>query len=358
MKINKLLINTEENYKPNLRLPMKKVKQESGNQISFTSKFPLLSSFRNPVVSDANISRLGNLIDIILKKSSVTQKEEEAVRNLIQTELYNLRRKDRLLGEGFHESVYRIDDNYAVKMHPKEYASSIIDKNDSFHILKDEYSELKRYYGGVLARFGGFYVLRNLGKHIPAGVPQSIKESKSVDYYRKEYLPTFAQVPQESYNALLEDCAILNRRCDEGIDFYCRVFDFVNSNNIVLKDNNLYWVDNISSSASEKNSTMNILNMMLNKYKLDGFSAIFNGYGESLNYAKTIFDKVIIAGAAVKLPFRGCVDRFSDKNIKNILLNLKIKEDPGVFVEKIEGINKISDSQFRISKMKEYLSSL
>lgn len=363
MKIDKLTVKNLNQvfYNPTIKYASCLIKKAI---ISFdehcsipTSYIPLISDVSIPQVSNSNIERLGRLIDNVLQKNCCTENEEKSLKMLIQRELYNIMSNKRLLGVGFHESVYRINDKYAAKVNPNEFASTVIDKDDSFLIPDNSFKELKTYFGGILARFGNFNILRNLGEHIPAGVPENIEKLFAKEYYRETYLPTFAKVPQESYNALLEDCTYLNKRHKEGKDFYCHIFDYINPNNIVLKDDKLYWVDNIRSDSAEQNATMRVLNMMLNKYGIGAENIIFDGFGESRKYAKEIFDKVIIAGAAAKLSFRSSIDMFSDRSLRNILQNLEIKCEPAKFTEIIETINKIEDKEQRVLATEKYLKS-
>ena len=297
---------------------------------------------------------IGEMLHRVISKNTFSVSEEDNLRQLLMKYLPTLKSKKRLLGFGFHESVYRINDEFAIKMGK----NTKIEDVGNLELCKKEHSDLKSYFGGVLAKFGRIQILRNLGDHTPVGIPYGMSKDKATDYYRNEYLPLFANVPQESYNSLLADCATLNKRFNEGYDFYCHVFDYVNPNNIVLKYNKLFWVDKIRRDSSEKNSVSQVLNMMLNKYGIDNKDWISDGYGGSLVQARKIFNKIVIAGAENNLSFRTGSDMFSNKVLKNIFSNLRFNEDADNITKNIESIYRIENKSERILALKEYLSSL
>ena len=362
MRINKLFISSvEQNLIPQKFNPIDTIigKLSGISDGCFSSSAKELTSKDLEDAFSYSCSRtIGDIIHDMINNSSFSYTDEMRLKKIIQDNLNYIATEDNMLGKGFYESVYRLNDEYAIKIPHDEYASTVIGRNDSFEVLKDKYEGLKVYYGGLVAKFGNFKVLRNLGDHTPAGIPRKMDYDEMIMYYRTKYLPKFAEVSQDSYNDLLHDCAWLNKCHDGGDDYYCKVFDFINPNNIVLKDGKLFWVDDIKPDTTERNSVTRILDMLINKYDVGPESRIICGYGESTKYAREIFNKVLIAGADVKLSLRSHVDRFSDNIITGILKNLKINEPPQTFVENVERIYKIPDKDERVLKIKKYLETL
>ena len=296
---------------------------------------------------------LGRIIDTLSAKKQISAEDEAVFKKAFNFLLRFIKNKKNMLGEGYHEEVYQINDKYAAKI-PKENISSIIfDGGSHIRIPKNSYEDLETFSGGIVLQLGNLKILRNIGKHIPAGVPISMRGDNEAQYYRTKYLPAFSKVPQESYNAIIRDCVRLNNRQNNRHGLHYHTFDLINSNNIVLKDNKLYWVDKIISDSEEGCTTTKILNMLLNKYGLMRCHWIYDGFGEALNDARIIFKKVILACSAENLPLIN--DSYIEPLIwKNLMSNLKIK-DSDSFVEKIKTINEIDDKAVRVLKTQELL---
>ncbi len=116
-------------------------------------------------------------------------------------------RPNKIVGQGFHGVVYKIDDRYVLKVsHKDKPYADMLDK-----IKELKFSDLKTYYGEPVAKFYDVQILKNVsskGLHIPAGIPQKdigLKTEKECsEYYEKIYLPLFSSLPQKSFDAVKE----------------------------------------------------------------------------------------------------------------------------------------------------------
>lgn len=79
--------------------------------------------------------------------------------------------------------------------------------------------------GGSAIKKKSFNV-SNGGKHVPAGIPfiYSRKHTswENEEYYIKKYLPLFAELPQQSFDRIAKDLALLNKK-NQNQDIMCLI---------------------------------------------------------------------------------------------------------------------------------------
>jgi hypothetical protein len=300
------------------------------------------------------VEKLVILIKQFLNNPQPSSKDSDELYQVIQEALPEIQKEENLLGMGVFNKVYRINDDFAAKFYlGKNTQLTPFYNKKVFEKSNNEYSDLLTYMGDVILDTGKFRILRNLGEHIPAGKPHNLTEQPGV-YYIKKYLPAFSKVPQESYDAILEDCGRLNDRY-EKMGCY-KLFDFLNSNNIVLKGDKLYWVDEIQESEKDWNTITKVLSMMLNhRYIRD--KEITEMHGTALDNARIIFKKILHAGMKADVPIFRDIHKANDI-WHNLLTNLKIDLTPSKIIEDLEKIYKIDDCKTRVQEVDKYVDSL
>lgn len=290
----------------------------------------------------------------ILSKPQITKADEDLFRRAFDYALPDIKSAKNILGEGFHETVYKIDDEFAAKLPMFNSGLKIWDANEHLTLSKNEYGDLKTYYGEIIAKLGEAKILRNLGKHTPAGVSQ---ESVELEDYFSKYIPQFAKVPQESFNDIAEDCARLNSRHDKK-NYYYQVFDYMNPNNIVLKDNKLYLVDRIKTHSKHPNTTTDLLDMLLSKYDcMNVIPAPSEGFSKHLNQARTLFKKIVVAGATANLPLK-VNEASAEKVWQNLITNLNINKDYDIVVNSLEKASEIKYKNIRVQATEKLIDNL
>ena len=264
-------------------------------------------------------------------------------------------RPNRKIGNGFHGSVYKIDDKYVLKVakHDKPYAD-FIDK-----ITPRRFSALKTYYGEPVATFYDAQILRNVssnGKHIQAGIPQKYSLMFSPDYcqkyYEEFYLPVFSKVPQKSFDAIAKDCNTLNKMGNDDISYS---FDYLNPNNFVLVGKTIRITDVINKETCENPNTMaQLLYVFLQKTDLDN-AAHYNKYLEP--YRRILMEKIILAGMKHNLPVENSPYH---KKVWQVVSNglCKSKEQYTKLIENLKKLQEIPDTKLRLSRTKEYLENI
>lgn len=316
-------------------------------------------NYNYPVKKTAFQGSLNNFekqIGDIFSKSEISLAEKQTFLEKLKNIWGEITAPDKILGKGFQGTVYKIDKDYAIKVRNTEIKhfrdTEIVEKG------KNKFKILETYYGDPVATIGKFAaikILRNLGEHIPAGIPESLiknaKNENEIDkYYEKVYLPMFAKVPQESYDAIARDFSRLNKMISENGEYYS--FDSVNPNNIVLAGNKLRLTDEIDTIITpDANSSGKLIDILL--YRMTRLKRAC-GYGQHNDDAKSILKKIIIASEKANLPYETL-----PKDItawEAVSGNLNIKDD---IVKNLEIIRyKYPDLTKRISEIEKYTDIL
>ena len=325
------------------------------------------------------VSKLGRSIDNVL---SAKDPSPDSLTNLYE-ELFKFVQKpgfrSKLKGKGFYSYVYGIDDKYVLKIGK----CKCIEPEPNIELREPIFPELKTYYGDALIISGDLKILRNVSsnkKTLSAGVPPEIMEKTLIprkntssgntqynmcfaDYehgnevlkhYNEVYLPTFANLPQASFNKLANDLALLNRK---GFNYHGFSIDTNNPNNIVLVGkSSLRIVDDIDIVEKRKpNSIAGLLNMLLVKANFNTELPLPTNIS-TLSLRFQLLKKIILAGEKYDLPLT-CYN-VQDKNIwYHACYGLK---DSGLNV--IENIQKmrdnIPDKKQRVIEVEKYLNKL
>lgn len=223
------------------------------------------------------------------------------------TDMYDKRvRMNNKIGSGFYGTVYKIDDSYVLKrgnerLVPEFCGIKIV------HKLK--FGHLKHYFGEALAKIYNatgedMAILKNVyskGKSVPVGIPDGFDSTHTKDecleYYKKNYLPKFAQLPQRSFDGIAKDFALLNKMCTPKKSYF---FDFLNPNNFVLCGKTIRILDEINiDSLKTRNCVTDMLDVFINRMDLDK-EAVFDE--ELVPLRKELTKKLILAGARHEVP--------------------------------------------------------
>ena len=308
---------------------------------------------------------LGRRLDKVISNGLVTEEDNLFIVREI-TKLYQKRISDyKNLGEGMQNRVYKIDDKYVFKI-PIDRPVKLGDK---LVIEKQKYGNLKTYYGETIAKLGNLRILKNVspkGKAIPAGVPKDLPKEYAKDdivkYYGEVYLPSFANIPQRSYDMLAQDIKTLGNLVEKKYIHY--TFDYFNPNNVVLAGKSLRMTDDVEMTVwNNKNTISDLLNVFLRQMNV-GIPATPSE--KFLLLRQQIAKKIIKAGMKYNLPITGedkpncvfdyvlkflCKSKDTTKSIFDNLLNiqkmgLSSKERSIIvdeYLNKIFSINNLSE---------------
>ena len=318
------------------------------NTYQYSAKRPVFKG----VVED-----FGKKTKEVFIKTKIDAEDEITLKRLLIKAFDELITPERFLGGGFFGEVYSVDKDLAAKI-----SKGVLDSHEflqgGIKLGKRVFAGLKTYYGEALGQIGRIEILRNLGEHIPAGIPsKEMKKMNSLEecekYYQEKYLPVFAKVPQESYDTLIKDIAALNGMKYSKDEYY--VFDSRNPGNIVLSGGKLLLTDGMDTiNLPECNTVGKVLEAML--YKLTSSRMILD-YGNHVEDAREILCKIITASEKADLPYD---TRLSDENIwKCVLLNCNINMKADSFIQGLEFIRgRNPDLKKRLPKIEQYLDNV
>lgn len=276
-------------------------------------------------------------LDKILMKPQISMQDELILSDAIKKAYPKVIRPERFIEQGSHNSVFKITQKYAARI-PNEMVNTAKSVAGKVCLGEGLFKSLTNYFGEAIIEFGHFQILKNLGNHKPAGVPEHISRNLSksqIDYYYlTRYLPRFAHIPQSSYDDFAQNMAKLNE-IKVGERQYC-AFDSLNPNNVVLKKGKLYLVDEIDTHQNRPyaNTTAKLLEVFLNRATYNQLSPIAND--EQLKNVRRIFKKVLLAASNAKL-----LHADSEVDFKNWQLALErchIKENAASVLNTLEMI--------------------
>ena len=264
---------------------------------------------------------------------------------------------EKYIGEGTHNTVYKITRQYVLRI-PNNYKINISELPQIMEFGKNIFSGLKNYFGEAILSLDKIQILRNVGNHRPAGVPESIAKKcnkyKIEKYYLNTYLPRFAHIPQSGYDELAADINRLNR-ITLGPRRFC-IFDSLNPNNIVLKSGKLYMVDEIDTlcDRSYSNTTAKLLEVFINRATKDMDAP---QVPKKLPLVRKIFKKVVFASSKAGLVHAN--SKWDFMNWEKALQLCKIKETAADVLNSLENIEyRNTDREKRESAVKTYLNKL
>lgn len=300
---------------------------------------------------------LGKKIDQVLKLDKISADDNRFLVNEIKKLLSKRLEQSKNMGEGTQNRVYKIDDKYVLRI---PINKSIMLSNQV--VLKHrKFASLKNYYGEALVELGNVQILKNAtpGKNsMPAGIPKVLpdnyKKNDLTGYYNNLYLPTFANIPQKSYNALAKDMSILNSIRDvNGVNFS---FDYYNPNNVVLSGKTLKMTDDIAPTfIKNSNSASDMFNVFLKQLN-DGIPAIPSTKLTPLR--QIIARKILKASIVSNLPItsEGCANNVFGYVIK-FLCNSK--DEPSKVFETVNNIkNSAKSLKQRQIELDKYLDTI
>lgn len=256
--------------------------QKNLNILSFSSKTTTFTKRFNDILHQGNTADRNELLELL---------------RLFKTVKSNIKNKNKLLGKGYKGNVYEIDSQYALKI-PTHFRQGI----NIPVFIQNSFSSLKSYFGNKIAIMGDYSILKNIGKHIPIGIPLSMSSKDRVEeaniYYDEVFLPKFANLPQKAFDNIAEDCNTLNNLKDNVQDLKYS-FDYMNPNNFVIKNNKILILDDIVCDINASNTISDLFKAML-CYKEFGVQNSKNKTNLE-NYRK-IYKKIILAGIKKDLP--------------------------------------------------------
>lgn len=298
--------------------------------------------------------RLQVNLDKVLIKKNLSLKDKNEIISDISKAVNGIISPEKFIGNGVHNAVYKITRKYVARV-PLNFKAEDLNTKSELKIGRNIFSNLKGYFGEAVLQLGNFQILPNVGKHEPAGIPEHLTKYMTCNqlkkYYINKYLPNFANIPQASYNDLVEDIEKLNE-IELGHHRYC-LFDYLNPNNIVTRKKKLFLVDDIDNNGrSYQNTTAKLFSVFI--VLANRFSEAPDA-GENTKYVRKIFKKLLIASGNVNMLPATSKDDFD--LWKNALRKCKINTEPNEIINFIESTSQY-DKPERIRLLNNYINKL
>lgn len=324
--------------------------------ISYYNSYQLYQNNKNTPSFSGYKSKFSKELDNVIKNNTVKTDDIRNLSKLLNKFWNRPETKARVLGSGTHGTVYKIDDEYVIKV-PNS-------GSDYFYfedLPKQKFQGLKTYYGEVIANFTYGKILKNVsqnGSHMQAGIPDKmisagLRNEDIKDYYLNTYLTRFAKLPQRAYNAIACDFDKLNKM-GKGYDNY--TFDFKNPNNFVLVGKRIRITDLIGKTTIKNaNSTAEMLSILLEKTHINQFAQFEK---EAIQPRREIFNKIVLASMKYNLDLGTYpTDKIIWKTIINDLCGIKTSYQE-VLSTLLKYQKEVNQASQRLKLTKNYLDSL
>ena len=283
--------------------------------------------------------------------SASLKKDTPAQKSLVEqfkTLLPDITKPENKMGEGNYGTVYRIDDEYALKLPHRRTNTS-----DEEFVLNPGtvVGKLKTYYGGFIAMIGDAKILKNArqsSNHLPAGIKDGITDCwQKSSYYRDKYLPRFAALPQSAFDNVAADFKTLSREN--------KSFDTINPNNFLADGDELKIIDDLENPNDKFFNTLaGMVKVFLTSFDRNT-PAEFDVL--SVGSRRILLKKIILAGEKYELDFGSSMPEVKELNEA---LRLSDIQEPWSEIRRnlINIRRRCPDITERLKKVEEYLEEL
>ena len=264
---------------------------------------------------------------------------------------------DSCLGEGTFGSVFRINDDYVLKV---DNVSGYGERCEFKYPKTRNFDNVPCYYGEVIGSCDNMSILKNADPHgnaIVAGKPAWMGLDERNEYLIDVSLPAFAKLPQSSYDNYAKVINFLNENpVDiEGVKII-HAPDVFNTNNFMIVDNEIRIVDDFYQLPPNKKNDLYTICASF----LDGGMTLANPVknAKTIDNKRKIFKKCIMASEEVGIPMPCSIENM--ENLKDLMRVCKYSmADSTEFLNYMDDLRRHeSDKEVRKQMLSEYLEEL
>ena len=302
------------------------------------------------------IPELESAIDAFVIKKNNTFGEEHNLIKKIKKFAKMIFQQESFIGSGSKNKVYDMG-KYVFKIPKNVFISPKKATEEPLNligkIIKNENPlNIDSYCGESVLQIGNLKILRNIGEHIPCGVPYSKIDKMSKEdienYYFENYFKRIIKVPQSSFDKFARDIKKIK---------YPATIDFHNPNNTAItKDNRIILIDDLLkyNKYCGENSTVKLLRIFMLDATLDVYTPVFDKH---LNEVRSLFKKIILSGEKAGLLLSNGIE---DKPLLNdALYKCRAKAKYEDFCQKIAEIRKSKDCEnVKYKKIESYIDDI
>ena len=346
--------NCVNTYYPNFKPKNNKVATNTLKQNYINEYNP---AYYMPSFKASTEKEFNNLFTKGLKTKLSEQELNQLSKNIYEIKDDVIKDKSRFLGSGSFGSVYKIDDDYVLKIEKYYY-----DKyNKKFDYKRENpFNEIPFYYGGILATCDNLSVLKNAdpkGDAIISGVPLWCGTEEKEEYLINKSLPAFANLEQSSYNNYAFVLRLLNGMSYKiDYDKQRKTPDTLNPNNFMIVDDKIRFVDEfVTLHHDQQNNLFTMCSPFLNRNM-----RLINDEENTKTFdnKRAILKKCVLAAEEAELPIN-LNDIHEYKKFDSILKTCGYNVTEKAFLSNIETIRKMeSDKDLSKELITFYLDNL
>ena len=268
----------------------------------------------------------------------------------------SIKDKNRFMGSGTFGDVYRIDDDYVLKV--EKYYYNPKDRKFKYE-QNNPFNNIPYYYGGVLAKCDNLSILKNAdpkNEGILAGAPIWFDKKDGYEYLTKKSLPAYANLPQEAYNNYAVVLRILNGM--SYVSNYDKIRfspDVFNSNNFIITGDKIKIVDELFPIHKDsKNDICTMCFPFVNDIMHIKDKEI---NAETIENKREIFKKCVLAAEEADLPMPD--NMYSQNRFQKVLDVCEYSVLAKNFCQNIESIRNFEeDKDVRKELISFYIDNL
>ena len=300
-------------------------------------------SFRSSKPNKDIIRVLDDCISNMVHSDNISIVDKMKFHKILNKTLPEIISPDNFINNGRESSVYRISDNYVIKIKRGIKPSSAVHFINKTKIPNSKFQKLDFYYGAPIIKLGKTEILKNATPSENAfycGIDfnQKFVSKSELEKYENVTLPQTASLPQESYDNFAKGLQNLNRLSSNSLfakSYYTP--DIMNPNNIIISNNEFKLVDKFNKTPYEEpNSVYTILEPLIIRLSPNQIAS----YNKKLEPERIkILKKTLIASEKNELPLDSLLKyNSSDFVLADIIRQKQNSQPPGEIINQLKDL--------------------
>ena len=316
-------------------------------------------SFKSSKVNKDVVRVLDDTISNIVHSDNVSLATKMKFHKILNKALPEILCPENFINNGRESKVYRISDDYVVKIKRGIKPTSAIHFIDRTTLPNSKFKNLNFYYGAPVIKIGKTEILKNASSkdslYCGINYNKQFSLADEIKKYEEVVLPKTASLPQESYDEFADGLKDLNKLSSDSLftkSYYTP--DIMNPNNIIISDNKFKLVDKFDKTLYEEpNSVYTMLEPLLIRLSPEKIA----GYNEKLVPQRTeILQKTLIASEKNNLPLDSLLKYPSSNFVLSDIIRIKSNKDIQNTAELIHKLQELRDYGTPLNKRIEFIN--
>ena len=318
----------------------------------YTKNFDTVS-FKSSKANKDIIRVLDDSISNIVSSDNISLTAKMKFHKILNKALPEIVSPENFINNGRESKVYRISDNYVVKIKRGIKPTSAIHFIDRTTLPNSKFQNLDFYYGAPIIKLGKAEILKNASSSdaLCCGIDYNKQFGilEEIKKYEDVIIPKTASLPQASYDEFAKGLNDLNRLSSDSLfvkSYYTP--DIRNPNNIIISDNKFKLVDKFDKTLYEEpNSVYTMLEPLLIRLSPEKIAS----YNEQLEPKRIeILKKTLIASEKNNLPLDSLLKYPSSNFVLSDIIRLKANKNVQSPGEIIQYLNELRNYDAPLNK--------